>query len=408
MLCQNKRENPKNFFSISLKKMGMAVKSQLPFFFRSLYLVSVQRTIIPYIPFSCALLQKLAPVDREPGFKINYQFIPSWFTARSDLRFDEPWHTDPLYRYRSFVEMAKMLNHAFPDLNLGGEISEIRGSISGVQSCALPAAFFGQKILYDPGGWPVNEGRLLTDRETEELEVPDFRAHPSFENLMLQMDQIEREWGAIEGELNFQSVMNTAFRLRGTNLYLDMYDNPQRVHHLFEVIYRMQVELIDEVHGRQTRSGAERSFFITANCVVNMISDQHYRQFLLPFDKRLSEHFPYFGVHNCNWSVDEYVDSYAEIEKVLYLDFGMDSDLVRLKRIFPDTTLTVFYRLTGKDPQAVEQDLRLIRGSNSCSRIYLSAIGADTPISLVRHFFDTASRLWNKPLRELLSEPPNY
>ena len=368
----------------------------------------MQRTIIPYIPFSCALLQKLVPVGHDSGFKIDYQFIPSWFTARSELRFDAPWHTDPFYRYRSFVEMAKMLNHAFPGLNLGGEISEIKGSISGVQSCALPAAFFGQKILYDPEGWPVNEGQLLSDRETEELAVPDFRAHPAFENLMLQMDQIEGEWGAIEGELNFQSVMNTAFRLRGTNLYLDMYDNPQRVRHLFEVIYRMQVELIEEVHGRQTRSGAERSFFITANCVVNMISRQHYEQFLMPFDKRLSGHFRYFGIHNCNWSVDEYVYSYAEIEKLLYLDFGMDSDLVRLKRIFPDTTLTVFYRLTGKDHQAVEEDLRLIRESDSCSRIYLSAIGADTPISLVHHFFDTASRLWNKPLRELLSEPPNY
>ncbi len=304
--------------------------------------------------------------------------------------------------------MAKLVNDEFPDLRLGGEISDIKGSISGVQSCALPAAFFGQKIVYDPGGWPVNTGETLSDGETEELEVPDFRSHPAFENLMLQMDRIEREWGVIEGELNFQSVMNTAFRLRGTRLYLDMYDNPRRVHHLFEVIYRMLVELIDEVHGRQTRSGAERTFFITANCVVNMISREHYEQFLMPFDKRLANHYPHFGIHNCNWSVDAYVTSYAEVGKILYLDFGMDSDLVRLKRVFPNTTRTVFYRLTGKDPQGVTEDLELIRSSDSCSRIYLSAIGADTPTSLVRHFFNTASRLWNKPVRELLAESPNY
>jgi hypothetical protein len=368
----------------------------------------VEQTIIPYIPFSCALLQKLAPAGNESGFKIHYQFIPSWFTARSDLCFGEPWHTDPVYRYRSFIRMAELLNQAFPKLRLGGEVSRIRGSISGVQSCALPAAFFGQNIIYDDGGWPDNAGQLLTDRETEELAVPDFRSHPAFANLMLQMDQIEREWGVIEGELNFQSVMNTAFRLRGTHLYLDMYDNPRRVHHLFEVIYRMLVDLIEEVHGRQTRSGADRSFFITANCVVNMISRQHYEQFLMPLDRRLSEHFPHFGIHNCNWSVDEYVPSYAEIDRLLYLDFGMDSDLERLKRTFPDTTLTVFYRLTGKEPREIAEDLEFIRRSGACSRIYLSAIGADTPTPLVHHFFDTASRLWNRPIRELLSEPPNY
>jgi hypothetical protein len=380
----------------------------LPFFHGSMYLVSVERTIIPYIPFSCALLQKVAPVDHDSGMKIHHQFIPSWFTARSELRFDEPWHTDPGYRYRSFVQMAELVNEAFPDLKLGGDVSQIKGSISGVQSCSLPAAFFGQKIIYDPGGWPDNEGALLTDRQTEELEVPDFRSHPAFENLMLQMDQIEREWGVVEGELNFQSVMNTAFRLRGTHLYLDMYDNPERVHHLFDVIYHMLVDLIEEVHGRQTRSGAERSFFITANCVVNMISRQHYEQFLMPLDKRLSEHFPHFGIHNCNWSVNEYIPSYAEIGGLLYLDFGMESDLVRLKRTFPDTTLTVFYRLTGKEPREVVADLDVIRRSDSCSRIYLSAIGADTPSSLVLHFFDTASRLWNKPIREMLCEPPSY
>ena len=368
----------------------------------------MEQTIIPYIPFSCALLQKLVPADQDPGFAIHYQFIPSWFTARSDLRFGEPWHTDAVYRHRSFLRMAELLNREFPELRLGGEVSEIKGSISGVQSCALPAAFFGQTILYADGGWPDNEGRLLTDGETDELEVPDFRSHPAFENLMRQMDQIEREWGVIEGELNFQSVMNTAFRLRGTQLYLDMYDNPQRVHHLFEVIYRMLVDLIREVHDRQTRSGADRSFFVTANCVVNMISRQHYEQFLMPLDRRLSESFPHFGIHNCNWSVDEYVPSYAEIGNLLYLDFGMDSDLTRLGRTFPDTTLTVFYRLTGKGPREIAADLESIRRSDACSRIYLSAIGADTPTPLVRHFFDTASRLWNRPVRELLSEPPNF
>jgi hypothetical protein len=50
----------------------------------------------------------------------------------------------------------------------------------------------------------------------------------------------------------------------------------------------------------------------------------------------------------------------------------------------------------------------LIRRSDACTRIYLSAVGADTPVSLVHHFFDTASGLWNKPVRELLTEPPNY
>jgi hypothetical protein len=201
--------------------------------------------------------------------------------------------------------------------------------------------------------------------------------------------------------------MNTAFRLRGTHLYLDMYDNPDRVDHLFEVIYRMLVDFIDDVHDRQTRSGALRPFFVTANCVVNMISREHYQRFLMPCDKRLAGHYPYFGIHNCNWSVDDYVASYVGVGDILYLDFGMDSDLPCLKRLFPHATRTVFYRLTGKSPEQVGKDLSLIRSSDACSRIYLSAIGADTPSLLVEHFFATAARLWDRPVRELLAEPAN-
>jgi hypothetical protein len=61
-----------------------------------------------------------------------------------------------------------------------------------------------------------------------------------------------------------------------------------------------------------------------------------------------------------------------------------------------------------QDPQEGVEDLQLIRNSDSCLPIYLSAIGADTPMSLVRHYFETASRLWSKPVPELLEEPSNY
>jgi hypothetical protein len=368
----------------------------------------MDRRIIPYIPFSCALLQKQVPPETFTGTTIDYGFTAQWFADRTDIDFGAIWHSDPFYRYQSFRTMAGLLNRVFPHLKLGGELGRIRGSISGVQSCALPAAFFGQPILYNPKGWPINESRVLTESEVEELDVPDFRAHPAYENLMLQMDQIEKEWGVIEGELNFQSVMNTAFRLRGADLFLDMYDNPQRVDHLYDVIYRTLVQFIDEVHSRQTDSGAERSFFVTANCVVNMISDEHYRRFLQPHDKKLYRHYRYFGIHNCNWSVDDYLDSYREIGKIRYLDFGIDSDLQRLKDTFPDATRVMFYRLNGKVEQDIDRDLQFLHDSDACSRIYLSAVDTNTPDSLIQYFFDAATRIWKRPVQELLAEPPNY
>jgi hypothetical protein len=365
-------------------------------------------TIVPYIPFSCALLQKVVPADSSKGIIIDYGFTPAWFADRCDVDFGRRWHTDSRYRRDSFVLMANVLNNDFPGLGLGGDPSRIRGSISGVLSCALPAAIFGQDIRYDPRGWPINEGEPLTDRQVDELDVPDYHRHPAFNNLMDQMDQIEHDWGAVEGELNFQSVMNTAFRLRGTRLFLDMYDNPERVNHLYDVLYRTLVSLVDEVHDRQARSGAPRSFFVTANCVVNMTSNDHYRTFLMPLDEKLHGHYPYFGIHNCNWSVDDYLESYRQVGTIRYLDFGMKSDLSRVRELFPRATRVVFYRISGKTPSSIESDLLRLRDADACTRIFLSAVDASVPNEIVLHFFSVVARLWNKPIHELLCDPPNY
>ena len=58
--------------------------------------------------------------------------------------------------------------------------------------------------------------------------------------------------------------------------------------------------------------------------VVNMIAEEHYREFVMPYDRKLSDHYANFGVHNCGWKVDAYARAYSEIRKLGYLDFGAD------------------------------------------------------------------------------------
>ena len=71
---RKKQENPNSRFKFSPDPCTIPVRPMDR---------PVQRTIIPYIPFSCALLQKILPPGRQAGFKIDYQFNPSWFTRRS-------------------------------------------------------------------------------------------------------------------------------------------------------------------------------------------------------------------------------------------------------------------------------------------------------------------------------------
>ena len=367
--------------------------------------------LVPYIPFSGSLVFEPEESGRTGPCLVHTGFTPAWFRRHMELDCGAAWHNDPERRRRTYVEMGRALNRVFPDLRLGGRPEEAVGTISQVNTCAFMAALFGHEIVYRADGWPDNRGAPLTDGQAERLRVPEFRSTAVFEGLVRQMDEIERRWGRIEGELNYQGVLNTAFRLRGQKVFEDMALAPARAHHLLDVVCDTMMQVIDAVHGRQEASGVAKGYFATANCVVNMISGAHYREFVLPRDRRLAAHFPRFGVHNCAWRVDPYVPGYAALGPIRYLDFGFDSDFALLKRTFPDAALAPMFSpvdLERRTPQQVRAQLERLRDQIGECRIILADIDAGTPDERVRGFLRLAAELWGVPAEELVPTVRNF
>lgn len=359
--------------------------------------------LFPYIPSACALVWNREPSGGGP-VKIHVSFSPDWFTARLGLDFGARWHRDPRYRRESFAAMARALNAEFPGLALGGDPEAVRGGLSQIDGCALAAAVFGQEILFDPRGWPENHKAPLSDEQSSALQVPVLEEHPAVQDVLRQIEQIEREWGTADGELNYQGVLNTAFRLRGEQIFVDMVQDPPRAHRVLEVVCDTMIALAQIVYARQARAGLRKDYFVTSNCVVNMISEEHYRQFVLPYDRKLARRFPLFGVHNCGWNVDAYAAAYAELGTLEYLDFGIQSDLDRLRRLFPNATLTPILNpedVIGRSPEQVRATLRRLKGSLGDCRIILGTLDSGTRAEEVLAFFREASALWRVPLPEL-------
>jgi uroporphyrinogen-III decarboxylase len=324
------------------------------------------------------------------------------------LDYGEAWHRDPIYRRESFVAMAKALNLEYPQLRLGGDPDSIVGGLSQIDSCAFMAALFGQEIQFSSEGWPVNTGTLINDYQAEVLEVPAFENHPVYRDLLRQMDIIEQEWGTVEGELNYQGVLNTAFRLRGEKIFTDMLLAPRRAHRVLSIVCETTMQVVEAVYDRQARTGIQKDYFVTSNCVVNMISEQQYREFIMPYDRMLSAHFPNFGIHNCGWTVDVYLGAYADIGSLGYLDFGIKSNLSRIKELFPSTILTVILNpddILEKDQPALEKTLQKLHDIIGRCRIILGSLDGLTPSQAVSDLFDTASGVWGIPAETLVPVP---
>jgi hypothetical protein len=142
------------------------------------------------------------------------------------------------------------------------------------------------------------------------------------------------------------------------------------------------IEAARRVHARQLATGVEASFFTVSNCLVNMVSPQQYEQLLLPLDQRIAEAFGCIGIHNCAWSASPYLDAYAQVPHVAYIDMGLDSDLARARELMPDARRAVMYKptdLADKPLPAISEDFSRVAAEYGPCDVVIADIEAGVP-----------------------------
>ena len=77
------------------------------------------------------------------------------------------------------------------------------------------ALLYGIPIEYQEDNWPWSAREHLDGDAVDRLQPPDLDRSPAFAELMEQVDWIERETGTVRGYLNWQGVLNSAYRIRG-------------------------------------------------------------------------------------------------------------------------------------------------------------------------------------------------
>ena len=339
------------------------------------------------------------PATREPcdgtedRLRVSLGFTPLWYRDRLGVDFGEKWHNDPEYRYASLVKMKEYLHLHFPSIpyfepKYEKGIEPTCATISGVYGILLISMIYGAKPVYAKDSWP-DAKPIFSLEDLYNLPVIDLDTNEAFQKLSSQMEEISKRWGAIHGYLNYQGVINIATKLRGSELFLDMLDEPETVKAFFKHIADTIFQVSKRVQKRQRESGFAIDLLSMSNCTVSMISPDQYEEFVLPFDIDLSHQYSRFGIHTCNWVADPYLDGIRKIEKVGYLDTGINSDLPRIKAMFPDTRRALLYT-PGEFESATTDELKALISKINCEYapcdIVLADIESTTPDSRVQEF----------------------
>lgn len=339
------------------------------------------------------------PARREPAdgtessLRVSLGFEPAWFSRRCGVDFSEQWHRDPVYRARTLTEMKEELARAFPSTSQWSlENNEDLATLSGVYGAYPVPHAFGVPLVYGSDRWPALDlsGRLSVE-EAERLDAGRVLQSPAVEDIFRQMDIIEDRWGTIHGYLNWQGVLNNAFNLRGQEVFLDMSDKPDLIHHFFSVITEVMIGLAKKVQERQRASGFDIDQLSVSNCVMNMISPEQYAEFVRPYDRRIAMAFDRFGVHTCNWNVTPYIEVLSDLPKLGYLDMGITSDMARVRATFPDTYRAVLYspvKLQESGLDEIRQDMGRIHNELGPCDVVMADVQASTPDERVRNLLE--------------------
>lgn len=339
---------------------------------------------------------------------VDVVFHPDWWHTHYGLDFREPFHFDPQVRVESERLMRQALYDRFGDLGLGEADAQPRPVVGPVHLAIgfVVQAMLGCQVRFAANTAPWVLCANLSDEQVWALEVPDLETAPAMRQTIALMDALEAEYGYLEGDVPWDGVQNVALDLRGQQLFLDYYDQPDLVHHLFDVIARTICRVADYVRGRTGTNSISLNRIVASidprlslhsNCSVQMISRKTYETYLLPYECWLAERLQPYGIHHCGDNLEHVVEAYARVPGLAYVDVGWGSDVTACRQALPDAHFSLRLnpaRLRTQTPAQVRADVeRLLDQAGPLDRVAVCCVALDaaTPDENVRAIFETAA-----------------
>ena len=313
----------------------------------------------------------MTAVSADQFIPVELVFNPNWWYQTAGISFDESFYFDPAARIRNDVIMRRVLHERFGDMGMGEPDPQPRpfiGSQHVAGGFVIPA-LLGAEIRFAKDAAPQPLPVHMDVAQIEAFEKPDFCTTWPMNEFIQQMDALEAEWGYMVGGMNTDGLLNAAYHFYGQDLFLDFYEAPERVRRFLDIIGELIVDVALYIRQRtgdcsisvnRMVEHVDPRLFFHANCSVQMISPQSYRDLQLPVEKRMAERIRPYGIHHCGDNLQKIAPVYADLPLAM-VDVGWGSDVAAVREALPDAFLNLRLnpvRMLQADPQEIAADTR--------------------------------------------------
>ncbi|HIC89413.1 MAG TPA: hypothetical protein EYP04_08425 [Anaerolineae bacterium] len=350
----------------------------------------------------------MPPATAREFLPVELVFNPNWWYHTAGISFDKSFYFDPQKRIENDVIMRRVLYERYGDLGMGEPDPQPRpiiGSLHVAGGFVIPA-LLGAEIRFEKNAAPQPMPKKLTAKEIEAFEKPDFRTTWPMNELIAQMDALEAEYGYVVGDMNTDGLLNAAYHFYGQDLFVDFYLAPERVRRFLEIVGELIVDVALYVRERTGSCSisvnrmvehVDPRMFFHANCSVQMISPQSYREMQLPIEKRMAKRIRPYGIHHCGDNLHHIAPVYAELPLVM-VGVGWGSDVALCREALPDAFFNLRLspiRMLQCTPQEIAEDTeKLLLAAGPLEQAGVCCINMDygTPDDNIFAMFEVIQR----------------
>ncbi|AOT71268.1 uroporphyrinogen decarboxylase family protein [Geosporobacter ferrireducens] len=337
-------------------------------------------------------------------------FHPSWWYKHAGVSFKREFFTDPEYRIEADIQMRKVLHEKFGDFGLGEKKPQPRPLLGSdlIASGFLHSEIMGCEVRYQEENPPEVICTNLSDEAVMNLRLPELEKIELWKNIEEQGKYLYEKFGFVETHMNLMGIQNIAMDLRGQNLLMDYYLNPELAHHLLGLCTQLSIAIGRwfKRYSNNLSAGVTAivkqtvpDMYLTSNCTVEMISLDTYNTFLAEYDQLLAEAFGSFGIHHCGQTMEHVVEGYKNIKNLKFAEVGAFSDIGYVRKHLPDIHLNLRYSpVKLKDVQGDElyQEIhRMIELGKPFNLLSISCVGIDSLVKdeQVRNFLSCCKNI---------------
>ena len=328
--------------------------------------------------------KKMLPVD--------IVLAPEWWNKHEGITFDRDFFFHPLRGVEDEQKMEKVLYEKWGEYGLGLQKDEQRPEIGAVHLAAgyLISEMLGCEVIYSENHPPQV---IAANRDNLKLNSDDAFKSRAFKDLDKLMDSLEMKYNYLTGDINWGGILNVAMDLRGDQVMLDFYLNPDDLKNYFNEISKLIWKFTKGIEAKTGTSSIsvnrnvrhfDQPLFLHSECSHTMIPAEDYEKFLLPFDIAWSKRRP-FGVHYCGNDPHRHAKQFAKIPHLDFLDVGWGGDIKMLREYLPDTFLNIRLSpveiLNQTKNEIRETIIRLVRESGNPFLTGVCCINMDNQVS---------------------------